>query len=108
MLRGRRFSYGVAHRYRLGESSHQSPVHAPHCPFHSDHRADDDHHTQQGALFRLMTPAEQQRLFDNTARSFGGTSLPVQQRHIAHCSRADPAYGRGVALALERLGHTPS
>ena len=72
---------------------------------HWDHRAEDDHYTQPGALFRLMKPDEQQRLFDNTARSLGGASEPVQQRHIAHCTRADAAYGRGVAQALQRLGH---
>jgi catalase len=70
---------------------------------HWDHRADDDHFTQPGALFRLMEPDEQQRLFDNTARSLGGASENVRQRHIANCTRADPAYGRGVAQALQRL-----
>jgi catalase len=32
----------------------------------------------------------------------GGASREVQQRHIANCSKADPAYGAGVAAALER------
>jgi catalase len=27
----------------------------------------------------------------------------VQQRHIDHCTKADPDYGRGVAEALERI-----
>src|SRR5262249_22092022 len=114
MLQGRLFSYGDAHRYRLGVNSHQIPVHAPRCPFnpyhrdgrmrvdgnqgatpgivpnsrgdwadspqlaepplalsgaaaHWDHHVDDDHYSQPGALFRLMTPAQQQQLFDNTA-----------------------------------------
>jgi catalase len=57
-----------------------------------------------------MTPAQQQVLFDNTARSVGGASKEVQQRHIANCTRADPAYGAGVAAALERgvAGPTPN
>ena len=71
---------------------------------HWDHRADDDHYMQPGALFRLMGAGGQQRLFDNTARSIAGASAEVQQRHIDHCMRADPAYGLGVAQALQRLG----
>ena len=69
---------------------------------HWDHRVDDDYYTQPGNLFRLMTPAQQQQLFENTARSVGGASKEVQQRHIANCAKADPAYGAGVAAALER------
>ncbi|MEO5329003.1 MAG: catalase [Magnetococcus sp. THC-1_WYH] len=33
MLQGRLFSYGDAHRYRLGVNHHQIPVNAPRCPF---------------------------------------------------------------------------
>jgi catalase len=77
---------------------------------HWDHRADDDYFSQPGNLFRLMTPEKQQLLFDNTARSVGGASREVQQRHIDNCTRADPAYGAGVAAALERgaRGATPN
>ena len=70
---------------------------------HWNHRADDNYYSQPGELFRLMTPTQQQALFDNTARSLGGASEEVQQRHIDHCTKADPAYGRGVAEALERI-----
>lgn len=38
MLQGRLFSYGDAHRYRLGVNHHQIPVNAPRCPFHNYHR----------------------------------------------------------------------
>ena len=38
MLQGRLFSYGDAHRYRLGVNHHQIPVNKPHCPFHNYHR----------------------------------------------------------------------
>ena len=69
---------------------------------HWDHRADDDYYSQPGKLFRLMTPAQQQILFDNTARSVGGASQAIQQRHIDNCSKADPAYGAGVAAALAK------
>ncbi len=68
---------------------------------HWDHRQDDDDYfTQPGDLFRLMTPEQQQVLFENTARSVGGADVEVQKRHIRHCLKADPAYGKGVADAL--------
>ncbi|MEZ2128003.1 MULTISPECIES: catalase [unclassified Sinorhizobium] len=67
---------------------------------HWDHRVDEDHFEQPGNLFRLMTPEQQQTLFDNTARALAGVSLSIQQRHVAHCLKADPAYGAGVARAL--------
>ena len=67
---------------------------------HWDHRVDDDHWEQPGDLFRLMTPAQQQTLFENTARAMGDARLHIQERHIANCAKADPAYGAGVARAL--------
>jgi len=71
---------------------------------HWDHREDQDYFSQPGALFRLMTFEQQQALFDNTARSIQGASAQTKQRHIDNCSKADPAYGAGVASAIERLG----
>ena len=67
---------------------------------HWDHRVDDDHWEQPGNLFRLMSPAQQQALFDNTARAMGDAPLHIKQRHVENCRRADPAYGAGVAKAL--------
>ena len=67
---------------------------------HWNHRVNEDYYSQPGALFRLMTSAQQQVLFDNTARSVGGASVEIQKRHIANCTKADPAYGAGVAKAL--------
>ncbi len=69
---------------------------------HWDHRVDEDYFSQPGNLFRLMSPAQQLDLCENTARSVGGASKEVQQRHIDHCRQADPAYGEGVAQALAR------
>ena len=74
---------------------------------HWDHRVDDDHYQQPGDLFRLMDPVQRQALFDNTARSIGGASPDIQQRHVAHCAKADPAYGAGVAAAIARLSPQP-
>ena len=67
---------------------------------HWNHREDTDYFSQPGALFRLMTPAQQQVLFDNTARSLGDAPVAIKERHIGHCSKADPAYGAGVRKAL--------
>ena len=69
---------------------------------HWNHRADEDYYSQPGNLFRLMTPDKQKLLCENTARSVGGASKEIQRRHIANCTKADPAYGLGVASALER------
>lgn len=38
LLQGRLFSYGDAHRYRLGVNHDQIPVNRPRCPMHSYHR----------------------------------------------------------------------
>lgn len=66
-----------------------------------DHRADDDdYYSQPGNLFRIMSPAQQQVLFDNTARAMGDCPEKIKIRHIGNCYKADPAYGEGVAKAL--------
>jgi catalase len=67
-------------------------------------REDDaDYYSQPGNLFRMLKPDERQRLFENTARAIGPASKQVQQRHIANCRKADPAYGAGVEAAIEAL-----
>jgi len=68
---------------------------------HWNHREDPDYFSQPGALFRKMSPAQRQALFENTARSVGGAPREIQIRHIGHCLKADPAYGKGVAEALK-------
>jgi catalase len=67
---------------------------------HYDHRLEEDYWEQPGNLFRKMTPGQKQLLFDNTARAINGASQEVLERHVANCTKADPAYGRGVAKAL--------
>ncbi len=67
---------------------------------HWNHRLDDDYYTQPGKLFRLMSPEQQQALFDNTARSICQAPKEIQLRHIGNCLKADSAYGKGVAKAL--------
>jgi catalase len=70
---------------------------------HWNHRVDDDYYSQPGALFRLMSPAQQQVLFENTARELANVSEPIRKLHIDHCNLADPAYGAGIAKALQGL-----
>jgi catalase len=65
---------------------------------HWNHGIDDDCDSQPGALFRKMSPAQKQALFENS-----GVSRPVQELHIQHCALADPDYGRGIAEAIERI-----
>lgn len=67
-----------------------------------DFRVDDaDYFTQPGDLFRLMEADEQERLFGNTARAMGDAARHIKLRHIKHCYLADPAYGGGIAKALD-------
>jgi catalase len=47
-----------------------------------------------------MTSEQKQLLFDNTARAINGATQEVVERHIGNCSKADPAYGQGVAKAV--------
>ncbi len=71
---------------------------------HWNHREDTDYYSQPGALFRLMTPAQQMVLFENTARAMRGVDVEIKARHVANCAKADAAYGAGVQAAFERLG----
>ena len=68
---------------------------------HWNHREDDDYYSQPGILFRLMTAEEQKTLFGNTARAMGDAPQEIKIRHISNCLKADPAYGKGVAEALD-------
>ena len=68
---------------------------------HWDHRSDEDYYSQPGKLFRLMSPAQQEVLFSNTAASIGDAPKEIQIRHIGNCLKADPAYGKGIADALK-------
>ena len=67
---------------------------------HWNHREDTDYYSQAGNLFRLMSKAQQQVLFENTARAMGDAPKEIKIRHIGNCLQADEAYGQGVAKAL--------
>src|SRR5690606_6886923 len=63
---------------------------------------EEDHHyfTQPDPLVPLMSADELQRLFQHTARAMDGVERHIMIRHITHCYKADPDYGKGVAAAL--------
>ncbi len=84
-------------------SLNEPPLEIDGAAAHWDHRIDDDHYLQPGNLFRKMSPEQKQTLFDNTARAVSGAAVHIQERHIANCTKADPAYGAGVAEALAKL-----
>ena len=62
-----------------------------------DHRVDDDYYSQAGALYRLMSPAQQTELVGNIAGSLKNAPRDIQERMLCHFFRADPAYGAGIA-----------
>ncbi|MCK4623321.1 MAG: catalase [Desulfuromonadales bacterium] len=69
---------------------------------HWNHREDDDdYYSQVGDLFRLMSAEQQQLLFGNTARAMGDAPQEIKIRHAGNCYKADPAYGEGIAKALD-------
>ncbi|HEY6641384.1 catalase [Povalibacter sp.] len=78
----------------------------PALPLHGEadrynHRDGNDDYTQPGNLFRLFTPDQKQRLFDNLAAAMQGVPEQIQRRQIAHFAKCDPEYGAGVARALK-------
>ncbi|HYF56130.1 MAG TPA: catalase [Salinarimonas sp.] len=69
-----------------------------------DHRAGNDDHGQAGALFRLMTGEQQERLMDNIAAAMAGVPEAIVKRQVVHFYLADKTYGLGVA---RRMGLSP-
>jgi len=47
-------------------------------------------------LFRLMTAAQKEQLFQNYKAAMQGVPVEIVKRQIVHCYRADPEYGAGV------------
>ena len=79
----------------------EPPLELSGAAYNWEYREDDDnYYTQPGMLFRLMSPAQQQVLCENTAAELASVDDEVRKRHIRNCLSADPAYGEGVAKAL--------
>ena len=103
-------NFGAAKHYEpnsFNEWQEQPQYKEPPLALHGDagawdHRPDDeDYFSQPGDLFRLMTDDKKELLFKNTAAEVGHAQKFIQIRHIRNCYKADPAYGEGVAKALE-------
>jgi catalase len=71
---------------------------------HWSQDGDPDHFSQPGKLFRLMDGDQRRLLFANTARAMGDSPPEIKLRHVDHCAKADPDYGRGVGEALGASG----
>ncbi len=67
---------------------------------HEFREDDSDYYTQPGKLFNIMTPEQQQKLFENTARNMSGVPDFIKHRHIKNCYHANKKYGEGVAKAM--------
>jgi catalase len=67
--------------------------------YDKDYEGNDDY-TQPGDLFRLMTPEQKVRLINNIVGHLKPVNLEIKVRQIRHFHHADPAYGEGVAKAV--------
>lgn len=65
-----------------------------------DHRKGNDDYTQAGNLFRLTSADQKRQLIQNIVGAMKTVPREIQERQIAHFSKADPAYGEGVAKGL--------
>ena len=99
---------GGTHYYPNNHGKFDSQPEYKKLPFPTDgygyeynQRQDDDNYFEQpGKLFRLQSEDAKERIFTNTANAMEGVTDDVKRRHIRHCYKADPEYGKGVAKAL--------
>jgi|SRR5271169_199925 len=75
----------------------EPPLHVAGDADRYNHRIGNNDYGQPGALFRLMSSDQQRQLFDNIAAAMKGVPEAIQLRQIGHFTKADPAFGRGVA-----------
>ncbi|MFC4619165.1 catalase [Camelliibacillus cellulosilyticus] len=71
----------------------------------STHYDKNDHYTQAGDLYRLLSKEERERLVSNIVGAMKPVREDIKRRQIEHFSKADPEYGAKVA---EGLGIKPS
>jgi catalase len=89
----------------FGGSKENKGYAEPALPLHGsadryDHRDGNDDYSQAGNLFRLFDGGHKQRLFENIAAAMQGVPEAIQYRQIGLFAKCDPAYGAGVAKAL--------
>ncbi|MDY6914796.1 MAG: catalase [Candidatus Cloacimonadota bacterium] len=63
-------------------------------------RGVDADYIQPGNLYRIMSKKQQQELFQNIAASLKKAPQEIQKKMIKHFTKADKAYGEGVAQEL--------
>ena len=63
-------------------------------------RGVDDDYVQPGNLFRLMPKDEQKRLIKNIVGTLEKVPKNIQKKMVEHFTRADKAYGKGLAKGL--------
>jgi catalase len=66
----------------------------------NDHRKGNDDYKQAGNPFRPMSAAQKHLLIGNIVGAMKTVPREIQERQVAHFSKADPAYGEGVAKGL--------
>jgi catalase len=71
-----------------------------------NHRDGNDDYTQPGNLYRMFSPEQKQRFFNNIAAAMQGVPRTIIDRQIEHFRRADPSWAAGVEEAIRRT-HTP-
>ncbi len=65
-----------------------------------DHREGNDDYTQAGDLFRLLSSEQKAHLIKNIVGHMATVPERIQRLQIGHFTKADQAYGRGVAEGL--------
>lgn len=60
----------------------------------------DDHYTQPGDLYRLMTADEQDRLIENIVDAMKPVDEAIQRRQVEHFAKADANWGERIAKGL--------
>ncbi|WP_339898815.1 catalase [uncultured Gilvimarinus sp.] len=63
--------------------------------------SDDDHYTQAGDLYRLMSDDQKRQLVGNIAGGLSQADASVQERMVALISRCDADYGAQVKAAID-------
>jgi len=63
----------------------------------------EDHYTQAGNLFRLMSDEQKQQLTDNIAAGLAVATTSVQGRMLEQFAKADPDYANRVKEAIKKF-----
>jgi catalase len=58
-------------------------------------------YTQAGERYRSLSKMDQDHLVDNIVDSLGKADKPIQQRMVDHFTKADPEFGKRVAMGLK-------